>query len=143
MSTTANRVLCIHPDDDMLVALVDLQAGETVGYGRAGQVEHDSAIATLAIGYADGFRYGLSNGIGKVWIHGHLAPVIGNVCMDMVMIDITGIDAQEGDEVIIFGKDLPATNMATKARTIVYEILTQIGQRIKRVYYKEVPHGRI
>ena len=115
----------------------EVPAGATIGYERKGIVNRPSKIAILAIGYADGFRYGLSNGIGKVWVHGHLAPVVGNVCMDMVMIDITGITAQEGDEVIIFGKEHPATDIALKAGTIVYEILTNTGERIKRVYYKE------
>lgn len=115
----------------------EVPAGATIGYERKGIVNRPSKIAILAIGYADGFRYGLSNGIGKVWVNGHLAPVVGNVCMDMVMIDITGITAQEGDEVIIFGKEHPATDIALKAGTIVYEILTNTGERIKRVYYKE------
>lgn len=117
----------------------EVPAGATVGYERKGIVHQPTTIAVLGIGYADGFRYGLSNGIGQIWVNGHLAPVIGNVCMDMVMIDITGISAKEGDEVIIFGKENPATDMAMNAGTIVYEILTDIGQRIKRVYYKEVP----
>jgi len=117
----------------------NVPANATIGYERKGRVTQPTTIAVLAIGYADGFRYRLSNGIGKVWVNGHVAPVIGNVCMDMVMIDITGLDAKEGDEVIIFGKEFPATDIAAKARTIVYEILTQIGQRIKRVYYKNIP----
>ena len=116
----------------------DVPAGATIGYERQGITQRNTKIAILPIGYADGFRHSLGNGLGHVCVNGHLAPVIGNVCMDMVMIDITDIPAQEGDEVIIFGKEHPATDMAAKAGTIVYEVLTDIGQRIKRVYYKEV-----
>lgn len=114
-----------------------LQAGETVGYGRAGQVEHDSAIATLAIGYADGYDRRLGNSAGKIWVNGSLCPVIGNVCMDMTMVDITGVTAEEGDEVIVFGKEMSITDVAKTIGTIPYEILTGIGQRVKRVFYKE------
>lgn len=116
----------------------NVPSGATIGYERKGIAQRPTKIAILAIGYADGFRHSLSNGLGNVCVHGQLAPVIGNVCMDMIMIDITDIPAQPGDEVIIFGKEHPATNMAAKAGTIVYEVLTDIGQRIKRVYYKEV-----
>lgn len=116
----------------------EVRAGATIGYERKGIVTRPTKIAVLAIGYADGFKRALSNGKGKVWIHGQLAPVIGNVCMDMTMVDITGIAAQEGDEVIIFGKEHPTTEMALAANIIVYEILTNISERIKRVYYKEI-----
>lgn len=117
----------------------EIPTGATIGYERKGVASKHTKIAILAIGYADGFRRALSNGRGKVWVNGQLAPVIGNVCMDMTMIDITGIPAQEGDEVVIFGKDHPTTEMALAAGTIVYEILTNISERIKRVYYKELP----
>ncbi|MHB9147924.1 MAG: alanine racemase C-terminal domain-containing protein, partial [Candidatus Amoebophilus sp.] len=90
------------------------------------------------IGYADGFRRSLSNGHGKVWINGKLAPVIGNVCMDMAMVDITGIEANEGDEAIIFGKELPITQVASAMDTIVYEVLTNVDERVRKVYYKEL-----
>lgn len=116
----------------------EVPAGATIGYERKGIATKPTKIAVLAIGYADGFRRALSNGRGKVWVNGQLAPVIGNVCMDMTMVDVTGIAAQEGDEVIIFGKEYPTTEMASAAGTIVYEILTNISERIKRVYYKEL-----
>ncbi|MBP7506766.1 MAG: bifunctional UDP-N-acetylmuramoyl-tripeptide:D-alanyl-D-alanine ligase/alanine racemase [Prolixibacteraceae bacterium] len=111
--------------------------GETIGYGRKGLATHEIKIATLPIGYADGFNRKLGNGIGKVWINGHLAPVIGNVCMDMCMIDITGIEAKEGDRVIVFGKEHPVIEMAKSLDTIPYEIFTSVSQRVKRVYFQE------
>ena len=89
------------------------------------------------IGYADGYPRALSNGTGKMYVNGKLAPVIGNVCMDMTMLDITGIDAAEGDDVIVFGEQLPVAQLAHWGETIAYEILTGISQRVKRVYYEE------
>jgi Alr-MurF fusion protein len=114
-----------------------VKAGESVGYSRKGIAEKDSVIATVRIGYADGYPRSLGNGIGKMWVNGKLAAVIGNVCMDMTMLDITGITAQEGDDVIVFGEKLPVAELAHWADTIAYEILTGISQRVKRVYYEE------
>ncbi len=111
---------------------------ETVGYNRRGKVMRDSAIATLRIGYADGFRRVMSNGVGKVWVRGRVAPVIGTVAMDMLMVDVTGIsDVAEGDEVEIFGSNIPVQDVAKACNTIAYEILTGISQRVKRVYIEE------
>jgi alanine racemase len=114
-----------------------LSSGETVGYSRKGVVDHDAAIATLAIGYADGYDRGLGNGAGKVWVNGTLCPTIGNICMDMTMIDVTNAQVEEGDEVIVFGKEVPITELAKTINTIPYEILTGIGDRVKRVFFKE------
>ncbi|MFN8242957.1 MAG: bifunctional UDP-N-acetylmuramoyl-tripeptide:D-alanyl-D-alanine ligase/alanine racemase [Ferruginibacter sp.] len=114
-----------------------VKAGESVGYSRKGIASRDSVIATVRIGYADGYPRILSNGAGKMLVNGQLAPVIGNVCMDMTMIDITGINASEGDEVIVFGEVLPVSELAAWAQTIPYEILTGISQRVKRVYFEE------
>jgi alanine racemase len=115
-----------------------LQPGESVSYNRRGVVTRESTIATIRIGYADGFSRKLGNKAGKVWIRGKLAPVIGTVCMDMTMIDITGIEGvREGDEVTIFGRDLPISQLAQWAGTIPYEIMTSISQRVKRVYFGE------
>jgi alanine racemase len=114
-----------------------LKAGDTVGYGRRGKVEKDSTVATLAIGYADGFSRRFSNGTGHVLIHGKLAPVIGNVCMDMTMVDVTGIPAREGDDAILFGPELPIQQVAKWIDTIPYEILTSTSERVKRVFYAE------
>ena len=109
--------------------------GATVGYGRRGIARQPMQLATLAIGYADGFNRALGNGVGRVWINGHLAPIVGEVCMDMSMVDITNIPATEGDEVIIFGKELPIAHVAAAMRTIPYEVLTNVSERVKRVYY--------
>jgi Alr-MurF fusion protein len=115
-----------------------LHEGDTVGYGRSGVITRNSIIATVRIGYADGYPRQLGNGVGKMWINGRFASVIGTVCMDMTMIDITDIPAvSEGDEVIVFGHNLPVQNVAAWASTIPYEILTGISQRVKRVYFQE------
>lgn len=114
-----------------------LKKGETIGYSRKGILEKDSQIATIAIGYADGFDRGFSKGVGHVLINGVRCPVIGNVCMDMTMVDVTEVNCKEGDEVIIFGKDLPIHELAASIGTIPYEILTGVSERVKRVFYKE------
>ncbi|MEO7522886.1 MAG: bifunctional UDP-N-acetylmuramoyl-tripeptide:D-alanyl-D-alanine ligase/alanine racemase [Ferruginibacter sp.] len=115
----------------------NIKYGESVGYSRRGIVSRDSTIATVRIGYADGYSRILGNGAGKMVVNGQLAPVIGNVCMDMTMLDITGIPAGEGEEVIVFGEELPVSDVARWAQTIPYEILTNISQRVKRVYFEE------
>ncbi len=115
-----------------------INKGETVGYGRKGVANEDSLVATVRIGYADGYPRRLGNGKGKMLVKGQYAPVIGNVCMDMTMINITGIEGvQEGDDVIVFGARLPVQQLAEWAETIPYEILTGISQRVKRVYFEE------
>ncbi len=114
-----------------------IKKGESVGYSRKGMAAKNSVIATVRIGYADGYPRLLSNGTGKMLVNGKQAPVIGNVCMDMTMLDITGVDANEGDEVLVFGEDLPVSELAMLAQSIPYEILTGISQRVKRVYYEE------
>lgn len=115
----------------------EVKKGDTIGYDRVGKADRPKKIATLAIGYADGFDRRFSNGKGVVWVNGQLAPVIGNVCMDMTMIDITGIEAREEDQVVIFGKELPLREIASKIGTIPYEILTEVSGRVKRVFYSE------
>lgn len=117
--------------------LKKVRAGESVGYRRQGIAAKDSVIATVRIGYADGYPRLLGNGAGKMWINGSRVPVIGNVCMDMTMLDVTGINVAEGEEVIVFGEELPVSEMAAASQTITYEILTGISQRVKRVYYEE------
>lgn len=114
-----------------------VEAGETIGYGRKGIVNKTMIMAVLPIGYADGLNRRLSNGVGKVLIRGSKAPIVGTICMDMCMVDITGIEAKEGDRAIIFGEELPVSEVAATLGTISYEILTSIGQRVKRVYFKE------
>ncbi|HMG83460.1 MAG TPA: bifunctional UDP-N-acetylmuramoyl-tripeptide:D-alanyl-D-alanine ligase/alanine racemase [Ferruginibacter sp.] len=114
-----------------------VKAGESVGYSRKGVATKDSVIATVRIGYADGYPRILSNGIGKMYINGKLVPIIGNVCMDMTMLDITGVAVEEGDEVIVFGENLSVSDLAKWSQTIAYEIITGISQRVKRVYFEE------
>lgn len=114
-----------------------IKRGESIGYSRKGIAAKDSYIATVRIGYADGYPRLLSNGAGYMLVNGKKAPVIGSVCMDMTMLDITGIDAAEGDEVIVFGAALPVSEMAVPAQSIPYEILTGISQRVKRLYFEE------
>ncbi len=114
-----------------------VKAGETVGYSRMGIVSKDSTIATVRIGYADGYPRVLSNGKGKMFVNGKLFPVIGAVCMDMTMLDVTGATLQEGDEVIVFGEDLSVHDLALWANTIPYEILTGISQMVRRVYFED------
>lgn len=115
----------------------NVPAGETIGYNRTAKLTRDTLVATVAIGYADGINRKLSNGKGSMMINGKLAPIIGNVCMDMCMLDITDVPAKEGDEVIVFGADHPVTVMSKILDTIPYEVLTGISQRVKRVYYQE------
>lgn len=116
----------------------EVASGQTVGYNRKGRLTRDSLVATIRIGYADGYPRSLGNGRGSVMIRGMLFPVIGSVCMDMTMVDITGHpEIIAGEEVIIFGQDLPVTKLAEWAGTIPYEILTGISQRVQRVYFEE------
>jgi Alr-MurF fusion protein len=121
-----------------IAQIKSIRAGETVGYGRQGRATRDLQIATVRIGYADGYPRRLGNGKGKMLVKGHLAPVIGNICMDMTMIDITDIPfVNEGDDVIVFGKELSLLKVAEWAETIPYEIMTGISQRVKRIYFEE------
>jgi alanine racemase len=121
-----------------IAQLKNLKKGESVGYNRKGVAKHDAVIATVRIGYADGYSRKLGNGKGKMWVKGMLVPVIGSICMDMTMIDVTAVkDVQEGDEVIVFGKELPLQKVAEWADTIPYEVMTSISQRVKRVYFEE------
>ncbi len=115
-----------------------VKATDTIGYNKKGVLSRESKIATIRIGYADGFNRKLSNKVGSVFVKNKMAKVIGNVCMDMAMIDVTDItDVQEGDEVEIFGEKLPIQQVAEWCNTIPYEIMTTISQRVKRVYIEE------
>ncbi len=112
-------------------------AGDTIGYSRKGLMADNGKIATLRIGYADGYLRAFGNGVGKVLVNGSLAPTIGNISMDMTMIDVTGIAVEEGDEVIMFNNVYRIEELARQIGTIPYEILTNISQRVKRVYFYE------
>lgn len=117
--------------------LRDVEAGVSVGYQRSGLTREPSSIATIPVGYADGFHRSLGNGAGKVYVNGLLAPTIGEICMDMTMIDVSGLDVSEGDVVELFGKHQTVTELARQAGTIPYEILTAVPERVKRVYVQE------
>jgi alanine racemase len=117
-----------------IAQLKQLTQGETVGYGRQGVIEGERTIATLPIGYADGFSRRLGNGVGRVWVNGRPAPVIGNVCMDMCMVDVTGIPCALGDLAVVFDAEHSVSEIARDLGTIPYEVLTSIDQRVKRVY---------
>ena len=120
-----------------IASLRRVKATETVGYGRKGVLTRDSLIAVIPVGYADGLNRHLSRGVGEVFVRGKRAPIVGNICMDACMIDVTDIDARVGDEVEIFGKHIPVTEVADKLQTIPYEVLTAVSQRVKRIYFKE------
>jgi Alr-MurF fusion protein len=114
-----------------------VQKGETVGYGRKWKAEKDSDIAIVPIGYADGLSRNLGNGKGFLYVNGHKADIIGNVCMDMCMIDISGIAAKEGDQVLVYHDAASIKELSDRLNTIPYEILTSVSGRVKRVYYYE------
>ncbi len=115
-----------------------LNKGDSVGYGRATTADKKVKIGTMSIGYADGFMRQLSLGVGSVWLHGKLAPVIGKVCMDMTMIDLSDIqEAKEGDEVEIFGNHKTIQDFSRELGTIPYEVFTLVSGRVKRVYFQE------
>ena len=114
-----------------------LQPGDTVGYNRRGKITQPTTTATIPIGYADGLNRKLGNGVGHLYVNGKPAPIIGNVCMDMCMIDITGRNAKEGDEVIVFNSFETLKNLADTLGTITYEILTSVSARVKRIYLQE------
>jgi len=111
-----------------------IEPGESVGYNRAYKANGYEKIATLPLGHADGISRHYGNGKGWVTIHGKKAPIIGNVCMDMLMVNITNIECKEGDSVVVFGKDASAAEWAQANSTISYEVLTAISQRVKRVF---------
>ncbi|MBQ5834606.1 MAG: bifunctional UDP-N-acetylmuramoyl-tripeptide:D-alanyl-D-alanine ligase/alanine racemase, partial [Bacteroidaceae bacterium] len=120
-----------------ILQIREVEAGDTVGYSRRGQVKRLSRIAALPIGSADGLDRRLGNGVGYCLVGGKPAPYVGNICMDVCMIDVTDIPCAEGDSVEIFGNQLPVTVLSEKLGTIPYEILTSVSERVKRVYYKE------
>lgn len=114
-----------------------IKPGESVGYNRSFIAGKEMQIATVPVGYADGLRRALSNGVGRMIIQGHPAPVTGRICMDMTMLDVTGLDVKPGDEVTVIGNGYTILDMAADLHTIPYEILTGIAERVKRVYVQE------
>jgi alanine racemase len=114
-----------------------IKKGESVGYGRRFIAEKTTKIATIPIGYADGISRQWGNGLGFVTINNQKATIVGSVCMDMLMVDVTDIDCNEGDRTTIFGDSPTVKEFAEKLKTIPYEILTSISERVKRVFYRE------
>lgn len=133
----AGRLKIVNELSTTISQIKRIKSGDVVGYQNK-RIEDDKLIATMKIGYADGFRRIFGNGRGKVMVRGKLAPTVGNVCMDMTMIDISGIKGvREGDKVIIFGESLPIQKMAKWADTIELEVFTGISSRVRRVYFEE------
>ena len=127
VSTLKTTILQIH----------DVPQEDSVGYSRKGRLNRNSRIAAIPIGYADGLNRRLGNGNAYCLVNGQKAPYVGNICMDVCMIDVTDIDCREGDKVIIFGDDLPVTTLSEVLGTIPYEILTSVSGRVKRIYYQD------
>ena len=126
VSTLKTTILQIH----------DVPQEDTVGYSRKGHLTRPSRIAALPIGYADGLNRRLGNGHAYCLVNGQRAPYVGNICMDVCMIDVTDIDCKEGDSVEIFGDHLPVTVLSDVLETIPYEVLTSVSARVKRVYFQ-------
>ena len=120
-----------------ILSVKTVKAGETIGYGRHTTLNEDRTIAVIPIGYADGFDRRFSNYGGEVWVRGKRCPVVGNVCMDQAMVDVTGADARPGDIVEVFGEHMPLQELADKLGTITYEILTSVSRRVQRIYFYE------
>ena len=120
-----------------ILSVKTVKGGETIGYGRHTTLNEDRVIAVIPIGYADGFDRRFSNYGGEVWVRGKRCPVVGNVCMDQAMIDVTGADARPGDIVEVFGEHMPLQELADKLGTITYEILTSVSRRVQRLYFYE------
>ena len=127
VSTLKTTILQIH----------DVPQDETVGYSRKGRLNRDSRIASIPIGYADGLNRRLGNGNAYCLVNGQKAPYVGNICMDVCMIDVTDIDCHEGDKVVVFGDELPVTVLSDILGTIPYEILTSVSNRVKRIYFQD------
>jgi alanine racemase len=121
----------------VVISIKHWKAGDTVGYNRRGLLDHDATIATIPIGYADGLDRHLGYGNASLIINGHKCPTVGSICMDICMVDVTGIDCNVGDRVEIFGETVTPVQLAETLGTIPYEILTSISPRVKRVYYRE------
>ncbi len=141
VSNAAQKALELQAATHLFTTIAQIKnvaAGHTVGYGRHAVLQRDSLIATIRIGYADGYRRQLGNGAGSMWLRGKRVPVVGNVCMDMTMLDVTDVpDAVAGDRVEVFGMHTTVSDIAKQCGTIPYEIMTGISQRVKRVLIDE------
>ncbi|RXQ97750.1 bifunctional UDP-N-acetylmuramoyl-tripeptide:D-alanyl-D-alanine ligase/alanine racemase [Ancylomarina salipaludis] len=136
-ATNQNKLMNVSSLKTTISQIKWVDKGQTVGYSRKGKLNKKSRIGIIPIGYADGFNRKLSNGVGQVLVNGKMAAVVGNICMDMCIIDLTDIEAKEGDTVTIFGDDYSLSQMAEQLGTIPYEILTTVSRRVKRIYFQE------
>ena len=121
----------------IITQIKTIPANDTIGYNRSYRTYADSQIAIIPIGYADGFPRELGNGIGKVLVAGTLVPVVGKICMDMCMIDVTGMQVCEGDEVVVYGDTHTVAQVASAIHRIPYELMTSISKRVQRIYVKD------
>jgi len=128
---------CVTNFKSYISQIKHVSAHETIGYSRLGELAYNAKIAIVPVGYADGLNRRLGNGVGRLMVNGQLVGIVGNVCMDMCMIDVTGLIVKEGDEVEVFGSQNPVTDLAKALNTIPYEIFTSVSRRVKRVYYYE------
>ena len=136
-ATDTDKLATVSTMKSTVIQVKQVPKDETIGYNRKGKATKDMTIAIVPVGYADGLNRKLSNGKGKLYINGFLVPIVGNVCMDMCMVDITDCNIHEGDEVIVFGKEQAVTELANLLETIPYEIFTSVSSRVKRVYFQE------
>jgi alanine racemase len=136
-SSNHNKLKNVSTLKSTILQIKNVEPGETVGYSRKGKPVKSTMIAIVPVGYADGLNRRLGNSNGSILVRGKAVPIIGNICMDMTMIDVTDTGAQEGDEVVIFGEGNSISDMANKLATIPYEVLTGVSERVKRVYFYE------
>ena len=136
-SENTDHLQCVCTFKTIILQLRQVPAGHSVGYGRKTILQRDSTIATLPVGYADGLDRRLSDGIGEALVGGKRCPVVGAICMDACMIDVTDVEAKEGDTVILFNEELTVCEIARKINRIPYEVLTSISPRVKRIYFRE------
>jgi len=133
----AEKLKSIGAFKSSIIQIKIIQAGQSIGYGRSEVVANEMKIAVVPVGYADGLNRKLSNGIGSLIVKGTVAPIVGKVCMDMCMIDVSNLEVEVGEEVIVFDEHYPPTRIAEQLDTIPYEVLTSISARVKRVYFQE------
>jgi alanine racemase len=136
-ATGKDKLATVSTMKSTVIQVKQVPKNETIGYNRKGKATKDMTIAIVPVGYADGLNRKLSNSMGKLFINGFLVPIVGNVCMDMCMVDITDCNIHEGDEVIVFGKEQSVVELANVLETIPYEIFTSVSSRVKRVYFQE------
>jgi len=133
----ATGLKCVSTLKTTILQLRQVKAGDSIGYSRKTILERDSLIGAIPIGYADGLNRHLGNRHGYCLVNGQKAEYVGNICMDVAMIDVTGIPCHEGDMVEIFGDHLPVSELSSRLDTIPYEVLTGVSNRVKRVYYQD------